>query len=129
MAMTKRKFVDAYQIALIVLFGPILLGQPAQALNHTSGKATIYSDSYNGKKTATGDTFKQPSISVASNKLPLGSKVLLKNKKTGKKVVAKVDDRMSKHASATVDLSKGAAHKLGIKGTGQVDATVINAGK
>ena len=126
--MSNRKFIDTLQIASIALTS-ILIGQSAQALNHTSGKATIYSDAYCGKKTATGERFKQPGMSAASNTLPLGSKVLLKNKKTGKKVVVKVNDRMSKHASAAVDLSKGAAQKLGIKGSGQVDATVISSGK
>ncbi len=97
----------------------------ARAASKTQGKATIYSNSFNGKKTANGDTYRSNKISAASNKLPLGSKVLIKNKKTGKKAVVEINDRMAKNSSAAVDLSKGAANKLGVKGTAQIDAKVV----
>ncbi|CAN5208157.1 hypothetical protein BH10CYA1_BH10CYA1_59310 [soil metagenome] len=103
--------------------------QSAVAAPKTHGKATVYSDSCNGKKTANGEIYKSQNFTAASNKLPIGAKVLVRNKSTGKTVIVKINDRMSTKVSAVVDLSKGAAKKLGIKGTGQVDATVIKSGK
>lgn len=111
-------------LALNVSLVPV--GPAASAANKTSGKATIYADSFNGKKTATGARYKKNEVSVASNKLPLGSKVMIKNRKNGKTVLARVNDRMGKHTAAVVDLSKGAAKKLGVKGTAQVDAKVVS---
>jgi rare lipoprotein A len=49
----------------------------SHAANSTSGKATVYSDHFKGKKTATGETYKPNELTTASNKLPIGSKVLL----------------------------------------------------
>ncbi len=98
----------------------------ASAANKASGKATVYSDSFNGKKTATGTTYKKNQVSVASRKFPLGSKVSIKNRKTGKTIIAKVTDRTGKKSPAIVDLSKSAANKLGVKGTAAVDAKVVS---
>jgi rare lipoprotein A len=97
--------------------------------DQAAGKATIYSDKFAGKKTATGETYKPQQMTAASNKLPLGSKVIVKNKKTGKKAVVKITDRMSKHSSAVIDLSKGAANKIGVKGTGEIQASKVNSTK
>ncbi|CAN5315957.1 hypothetical protein BH10CYA1_BH10CYA1_54700 [soil metagenome] len=121
-------FVDqlvAKQLLVIFLLSASLV--PAvSAANRTTGKATVYADSFNGKKTATGATYKKNGVSVASNKFPLGSKVMVKNKKTGKTILARVNDRMGKNSAAVVDLSKGAAKKLGVKGTASVDAKVVS---
>lgn len=121
------KSVAKHLLVLFLLNSSLVsTGLSVSAANKTAGKATVYADSLNGKKTATGATYKKNEVSVASNKLPLGSKVMIKNKKTGKSVVARVNDRMGKHSTAVVDLSKGAAKKLGVKGTANVDAKVVS---
>ncbi len=108
---------------------PCICPTPVLAADKTTGKATIYSDKFDGKPTATGAQFKNQEVSAASNKLPLGSRAVVKNKKTGKSVVVKINDRMSKKSSAVVDLSKGAAKKIGVNGSGQVDAHVVSSKK
>lgn len=100
-------------------------GQPAQSAPGPSGKATIYADSFKGKKTASGSRYKPHAMTAASNKLPLGTKVEVKNKKTGKKTKVTITDRMAKSSSAVVDLSKGAAKKIGVKGTAPVTTKVV----
>jgi rare lipoprotein A len=126
------KYLDI-SLSMVVAVISLETLSPALAANKSNdqadGKATVYSDKYAGKKTATGETYKPHEMTAASNKLPLGSKVIVKNKKTGKKAVVKITDRMSKHSSAVVDLSKGAANKIGVKGTGQVQTSVIDAKK
>jgi rare lipoprotein A len=96
------------------------------AASSTSGKATVYSDHFKGKKTASGERYKPGELTAASNRLPIGSKVIIKNRKTGKKVTVRINDRMAKSAKAHIDLSKGAANKLGVKGTAPIDAKVIS---
>jgi rare lipoprotein A len=97
-----------------------------QAANTTTGKATVYSDHFKGKKTASGERYKPGELTAASNKLPIGSKVVVKNRKTGKKVTVKINDHMAKNAKSHIDLSKGAANKLGVRGTAPIDAKVIS---
>ncbi len=129
---TMKNMSRVGQLKIVLLTGIFVLpfiGQNALAADKAAGKATIYADSFNGKKTANGDIYKSHKVSAASNKLPLGSKVMVKNKQTGKKAVVEINDRMSKNSSAVVDLSKGAAQKLGVKGTAQVDAKVVKGGK
>ena len=103
-------------------------GAVATAAEKTSGKATVYSSSFKGKKTANGEKYDSQAMTGASNKFPLGSKVKVKNRKTGKQVVVKINDRTSKKATAAVDLSQGAANKLGVKGTAPVDASLVGKG-
>jgi rare lipoprotein A len=115
---------------ILVILPAILLNVCAasqtNAASATSGKATVYSDHFKGKKTASGETYKPGELTAASNKLPIGSKVVVRNKQTGKKVTVKINDHMPKNAKAHIDLSKSAAKKLGVKGTAPIDAKVIS---
>jgi rare lipoprotein A len=78
------------------------------------------------KKQRLGERYKPGELTAASNKLPIGSKVVVKNRKTGKKVTVRINDHMAKNAKSHIDLSKGAANKLGIRGTAPIDAKVIS---
>lgn len=91
----------------------------------STGTATIYSDKFNGRKTATGERFRQDQLTAASPHLPLGSKVKVTNKATGKSAVVKINDRQASGGNRVVDLSKAAASKIGIKGKGDVQTTVV----
>ncbi len=113
---------------LIVFLSSILSAIALQATDKTVGEATIYSTEFNGRKTSTGETFNNAGLSAASNKLPLGSKVQVKNKKTGQTTTVKITDRTAKNAHCAVDLSKGAADKIGVKGKAPVVATVVSKG-
>lgn len=93
--------------------------------HHVSGKATIYSDKFNGKRTANGERFRQNQLTAASPYLPIGSKVKVVNKANKKAVTVRINDRQPKGGNRVIDLSKSAAKHLGIKGTGSVDTTVI----
>ena len=118
-----QKNITLIAFALTVVIAQC--GQPAKSAPRASGKATIYADSFKGKKTASGSRYKPQAMTAASNRLPLGTKVEVKNKKTGKKARVTITDRMAKSSSAVVDLSKGAANKLGVKGTAPVTTKVV----
>jgi rare lipoprotein A len=82
------------------------------------GRASYYSDSFHGRKTATGETFSQNKLTAASRSLPLGSMVTVTNVKNGKSVDVKVNDRGPYVKGRIIDLSKKAAEKIGITGRG-----------
>lgn len=111
------------QLMLLIYFGAI--STSVQAAHKTTGKATVYANCLHGKRTASGAIYSKNKLSAASNRFPLGSKVIVKNRKTGKTATLKVNDRLARHSTAAVDLSAAAAKKLGIHGTGQIEAKAV----
>jgi rare lipoprotein A len=81
------------------------------------GKASFYSQKFEGRKTASGSIFSHLKYTAASNNYPLGTYVLVTNTKNNRFVVVKINDRMSKSMSKKgriVDLTRLAAKDLGI---------------
>lgn len=85
-----------------------------ERLAQRQGKASFYSDSFEGKNTATGEPFSQEKMTAAAKDLPLGSHVTVTNKRNGKSVNVKVNDRGPYVKGRVIDLSKTAARKIGI---------------
>ncbi len=78
------------------------------------GKASYYSDEFDGRKTASGSIFKQNKRTAASKTLPFGTKVKVINVSNGKTVRVRITDRGPFVAGRIIDLSKKAARKLGM---------------
>jgi len=90
----------------------------------TNAKASFYSKSFNGRKTATGDTYWDHLLTAASNIYKLGTRLLVVNKSTGKKVEVVVNDRMAPHMKGRVDLSRSAFQKIASVHSGVVPVKV-----
>jgi rare lipoprotein A len=92
-----------------------------------SGNASWYGPGFDGKKTASGEIFDMKKSTAAHLKLPFHTKVLVEDPRTGKSVVVKVNDRGPYAKKRIMDLSKGAAQKLGtlLGGVAFVECTVI----
>lgn len=92
-----------------------------------SGNASWYGVPFNGKKTASGETFDMNKLSGAHKSLPLLSKVMVENPKTGKSAVIKVNDRGPYVKTRVMDLSREGAKSLGYldHGTAYLDFTVL----
>lgn len=78
------------------------------------GGASFYSDKFDGRKTASGSTFRQNKLTAAHKTLPFGTKVKVKNLINGKTVKVTITDRGPFVAGRIIDLSKKAAEKLGM---------------
>jgi rare lipoprotein A len=74
----------------------------------------VYSNKLNGKKTASGQTFKQTKLTAASRDLPLNSKAKVTNLKTGRSTEVTITDRGPFKKGRAIDLSKTAAKKIGV---------------
>jgi rare lipoprotein A len=101
---------------------------PASADESTfSGNASWYGKPFNGKKTASGEIFDMNKKSAAHKSLPLITKVMVENPKTGKSTVVRVNDRGPYVKTRVMDLSRQAADDLGYlsHGTAYLDFTVI----
>lgn len=94
-----------------------------------NAKASYYHSKFNGRKTATGDTYWDHLKTAASNVYQLGTKLLVTNTKTGKSVTVVVNDRMAPKIKGRVDLSKSAFQQIAGLGNGiiPVEVEVINS--
>jgi rare lipoprotein A len=92
-----------------------------------SGNASWYGVPFHGKKTASGELFDMNKLSGAHKSLPMQSKVLVENPRTGKAAVVKVNDRGPFVKTRVMDLSRQGAVDLGYisHGTAFLDFTVL----
>ena len=82
------------------------------------GTASFYADRFEGRKTASGQIFRQKNYTAAHKSLPLGTRVKVTNRENGACIEVVVNDRMSKRSPHIIDLSKAGARDLGILRTG-----------
>jgi rare lipoprotein A (peptidoglycan hydrolase) len=77
------------------------------------GIASYYGGKENGRRTSSGQIFDDREMTAAHQTLPFGTRVLVRIPGTDDSVVVTITDRLfSRHR--IIDLSKGAAEKLGI---------------
>jgi rare lipoprotein A len=85
--------------------------------NAQSGIASVYS----GEKTANGEFASPGKLTAAHKTLPLGTRVKVTNKRNGKSVVVRINDRGPYVRGRIIDLTPAGAHALGFDGLAQVD--------
>jgi rare lipoprotein A len=94
-------------LLLIIIFISSCSSRITQA-----GKASYYADKFNGRKTASGEKFRNSKKTAAHKTLPFGTKVKVTNLKNGKSVKVRINDRGPFVAGRIIDLSKKAARKI-----------------
>lgn len=111
---------------ILFVFIAITTNQTVLANVPQTGFASWYGPGFHGKRTASGERFNQHALTAAHKTLPLGSKVKVTNLKTKKTVVVTINDRGPYSRGRIIDLSRGSARVLGIKGTERVSIARIN---
>jgi rare lipoprotein A len=112
-------------ILVFTAFSAVAGGQRTQALQ---GIASYYGGRFHGRKTASGERFNQNAMTAAHKTLPLGTKVRVTNLRNGETVDVKINDRGPYIKGRIIDLSKGAARRLGMirSGTAKVRLEVVS---
>lgn len=84
--------------------------------------ASWYGPGFNGRRTSSGEVYRQDALTAASTTLPLGSYARVTNLDNGKSVTVRINDRGPYVRGRGIDLSKGAAEEVGLahKGVGRV---------
>ncbi len=77
-------------------------------------KASWYGPGFHGRKTANGEKFDQMSYTAAHKSLRFGTLLKITNPKNGKSIVVRINDRGPYIEGRDLDLSKAAAHELGL---------------
>lgn len=78
------------------------------------GKASYYADKFQGRKTASGEIFRQGRRTAAHKTLPFGTRVKVTNLRNGRSVRVRINDRGPFVQGRVIDLSKRSARKIGL---------------
>ena len=95
------------------------------------GVASWYGDDFNGQATSNGERFDMYGISAAHATLPMPSIVEVTNLENGRTIRVRLNDRGPFKNGRLIDLSRGAAERLGYmdKGTAKVRVRYIGPAK
>ena len=121
------------RLAALMSLAFTLLGSDAQAYEAEGrarsakplvGTASWYGPGFHGRKTASGERFDQDGMTAAHRNLPLGSLVRVTNLENGRKVTVEINDRGPYIRGRVIDLSRGAARRLGMVQDGLAEVRV-----
>jgi len=99
-------------LSSLLLLGTI--APSAQAASFQCGQASHYGigDGYHGQRTASGQRFDAYGMTAAHPSLPMGSRVLVKNRDNGKTVLVTINDRGPYAGGRVLDLSYGSFSRI-----------------
>jgi rare lipoprotein A len=97
-------------------------GKPLQ-----SGMASWYGPGFHGRRTASGERYDMNDLTAAHPTLPFGTRLEVRNIRTGQSVVVRVNDRGPFAKNRILDLSYAAARKVGVYGPGTAYVEVYPA--
>jgi len=94
----------------------------------STGIASWYGNKFHGHATSNGETFNMYKLSAAHKTLPIPSFAKVTNLANQKSTIVRVNDRGPFHPDRILDLSYGAAYKLGVlkEGTANVIVEAIH---
>ena len=101
---------------------------PSAAGYRERGVASWYGRKFHGRKTANGEIFDAYSATAAHRSLPIPAYVRVTNLDNNRSMIVRVNDRGPFHPERIIDLSYGAAVKLGFadQGTTRVEVEAIS---
>jgi rare lipoprotein A len=93
-----------------------------------TGVASYYAHDFHGRKTANGERYNMNDLTAAHLTLPFDTRVRVTNLDTRRSVVVRINDRGPYKGGRIIDLSLGAAKKIGLvkSGTARVRITAID---
>jgi rare lipoprotein A len=102
----------------IALCGIVMLLAVSPAATAQSGIASVYAHS--SGRTASGEPVAPGALTAAHRTLPFGTHVRVTNRRNGRSVIVRINDRGPFVAGRIIDLSPAAAHALGFSGLAPV---------
>jgi rare lipoprotein A len=113
-------------VALVAM--PVRAADPnAKAVAAATGErgtAVVNTERALGSKTASGERYDPHQLTAGHPALPFGTELMVKNPKTHKSVVVRVNDRAPPAKGRVLDLSPAAAKALGLRGAHSAEVTI-----
>ena len=106
---------------------PIISAEAFAGAKAGAGNASYYGKRFHGRRTANGERFNMNAMTAAHKSLPFGTKVRVTNRRNGKSVVVRINDRGPYAHGRVIDLSRGAASRIGMihSGTAPVQIDIL----
>lgn len=95
-----------------------------KSLLTVQGVASYYSTGFNGKKTASGETFNKDAFTAAHRQFPFGTLLRVTNLSNKESVEVTVNDRGPFEKGRIIDLSEAAARAIGMIRTGTAEVRI-----
>lgn len=92
------------------------------------GVASWYGPGFHGKTTANGERFNQYAMTAAHKLLPLGTTARVTHLDNGRSILVRINDRGPFVEDRVIDLSRAAATRLQMMGTGTARVRVQSVG-
>jgi len=103
-----------------VLAAPEPASEPAATAARLfgQGSASYYGRELAGRRTASGEVFNPADLTAAHRSLPFGTRLRVTNHSNGRSVVVRINDRGPYARNRVIDLSQGAAERIGLVAAG-----------
>ena len=92
----------------------------AKSVRTELGYASWYGEECEGNPTASGEIYDANGFTAAHRTLPFGTRIKVTNLRNKRSVIVRINDRGPFIANRFLDLSKAAARRLGLMGTGLI---------
>ncbi len=111
----------------VILLSVGMISLFTQPTFYQVGIASWYGPKFHGKVTASGEVYDMYELTAAHKSLPFGTRVCVVDLETKKRVALRINDRGPFIKDRIIDLSYGAAEKLGIveKGITKVGLIIL----
>ncbi|NEV94278.1 septal ring lytic transglycosylase RlpA family protein [Psychroflexus sp. YR1-1] len=110
--------MKTFLLGIFLLAGHIVFTQTQ------TGKASFYSDKFEGRPTASGEIYKHSLATAAHRTLPFGTKVKVTNLNNYNTAIVKINDRGPFIRGRIIDLSRSVAKSLGILESGVTEVRI-----
>lgn len=97
---------------------------PALGVPIERGIASWYGPRFHGRLTASGERYNMNALTAAHPSLPFGTRIGVRNTRTGREVVVKVNDRGPYSKNRIIDLSYAAAREVGVVAAGTASVEI-----
>ncbi len=106
------------------LCGAFLMLATVPVANAQSGIASVYATK--GGRTANGEQVSPRALTAAHKTLPFGTRVRVTNRRNGRSVTVRINDRGPFVRGRVIDLTPAGAHALGFSGLAPVTLQVVS---
>ena len=126
-----HRFACLLAAVLSLVVGGCIAGVPRPGGGRVEyGMASWYGADFHGRRTANGEIYDMYAMTAAHKTLPLGSRVRVTNRRNGRSVVVRINDRGPFVRGRIIDLSLAAARALDMEeeGVAPVRLEVLSLG-
>lgn len=108
----------------VIVFVLLLMSFVIKTDYSQTGKASYYANKFNGRRTSSGEIFKQDLMTAAHKTLKFGTMVKVTNLANDSTVILKINDRLSQGSSSLIDVTLKAAKQLNFVQNGRAKVKV-----